>query len=34
MLTRKKIGDSNGVPVELTYSRYLADGYEISIDLS
>lgn len=34
ILTRKKFGYSNGVPVEITYSKYLADGYQITIDLN
>ncbi|MDZ5016513.1 UTRA domain-containing protein [Clostridium perfringens] len=33
ILKRKKYGYSNGVPVELTYSRYLAEEYVITIDL-
>jgi GntR family transcriptional regulator len=34
ILKRNKYGYSNGVPVELTYSRYLADEYAITIDLN
>lgn len=34
ILKRNKYGYSNGIPVELTYSRYLADGYVITIDLN
>lgn len=34
ILTRKKFGYSKEVPVELTYSRYLAEGYLITIELN
>lgn len=34
ILKRKKFGFANGLPVELTYSRYLAEGYLITIELN
>lgn len=34
ILTRKKYGYSNSLPVEITYSRYLAEGYSIDIELN
>ncbi|WP_251860072.1 GntR family transcriptional regulator [Clostridium sp. Marseille-Q2269] len=34
IITRKKYGFSNDIPVELTYSRYIADGYTITVDLN
>lgn len=34
IVTRKKYGFSNDIPVELTFSRYIADGYNIEIDLN
>jgi len=33
IITRKKIGYSKNIPVELTYSRYVADGYTITVEL-
>lgn len=34
IITRKKIGYSNNIPVEFTYSRYVADGYTIKVELN
>ncbi|PRR83601.1 GntR family transcriptional regulator [Clostridium vincentii] len=34
IITRKKYGFSNDIPVELTYTRYLAEGYVITVDLN
>lgn len=34
IITRKKIGFSKDIPIELTYSRYVADGYTIIVELN
>lgn len=34
IITRKKYGFSDKMPVELTYTRYIADGYTIVIELN
>lgn len=34
IITRKKYGFSNKIPVELTYTRYVAEGYTIVVELN